>query len=82
MGLTPTNNALEILRQAGRNLKCQYVGEKVKQGTEYINHSMFLGNEADMLLHMKNLQAYLKENPGDIDTRISLAFLKMMFPGN
>ncbi len=80
--ISPINKASETFLKAGRDLNCQYVAKKVKPGTEYVNHSGFLGNEADMRLHMKNLQAYLKENPGDIDTRISLAFLKMMFPGN
>ena len=78
MGLSPLNAKDALLHIVG-GMKCQPVGRKVKQGTEYINHSMLLG-DADMRLHMEKLRKYLTENPGDIDTRISLAFLEKMFP--
>jgi hypothetical protein len=80
--IPPIYKARDTLLKAGRNLRCQYVGEKVKPGTEYVNHSGFLGNEADMQLHMKNLQDYLEKNPGDIETRISLANLEEIFGKN
>ena len=78
MGLSPLNAKDALLHIVG-GMKCQPVGRKVKQGTEYINHSMFLGDEAGMRLHMKNLQEYLKNNPGDMETRISLANLERIF---
>ena len=78
--IPPINKARDTLLKAGRDLKCQYVGQKVKQGTEYIDHSLLLGNEADMRLHMEKLRKYLTENPGDMETRISLANLEKMFP--
>lgn len=81
MGLVLNGKRISPITKAGEKIKRIPVAKKVKPETEYVGHSM-LGDEADMRLHMKNLQAYLKENPGDIDTRISLAFLKMMFPGN
>lgn len=88
MGLSPLKakdalllNAKDALLHIVGGMKCQPVGRKVKQGTEYIDHSI-LGDEADMRLHMKNLREYLKENPGDIETRISLANLEEIFGKN
>lgn len=72
-------NTLEIFRKAAENMRCKPEGEIVPKGTEYIDHSMFLGNEADMRLHMEKLREYLMNNPGDMETRISLANLERMF---
>lgn len=79
MGLLPTNDTLGILRKAAGNMGCKPEGKIVQKGTEYIDHSGLLGDEADMRLHMKNLRKYLEKNPGDIETRISLANLERMF---
>ena len=72
-------NTLEIFRKAAENMRCKPEGEIVPKGTEYINHSGLLGNESDLRLHIEKLEEYLKKNPGDMETRISLANLKNMF---
>ena len=80
MELLPTNDTLGILRKSAENMKkCKPEGKIVPKGTEYIDHSGLLGNESDLRLHIKKLEEYLKDNPGDMETRISLANLKNMF---
>ena len=80
MGLVLNRKRIPPINKA-KNVK-EPVVKKVTPGTEYVNHSGFLGNEADMRLHMKNLQDYLKENPGDMDIRVSLANLEEIFGKN
>jgi len=70
------NNATKVLKEL--RVKAPYVGKTVKPGTEYVDHSLLVGDKKNIQMHIAKLEKYLKKNPNDIEVRTQVSKLKEM----
>jgi len=59
-----------------QNVSCKPQGKTIPKEIQYVDHSLLMGNIKDISLHIKKLEAYLKENPNNVEVRQQLASLK------
>ena len=84
-GITNYSANYSISCRGGRNIPkrlprfAAYAGKPIPEDKQYFDHSLLLGNQADMKLHIRKLEKYLSENPDDIEVRNQLEKLREMF---
>ena len=55
---------------------CKPQGKTIPKEIQYVDHSLLMDAKKDISLHIKKLEAYLKENPNNMEVRQQLASLK------
>ena len=55
---------------------CKPQGKTIPKEIQYVDHSLLLDTKKDISLHIKKLEAYLKENPNNMEVRQQIAALK------
>ena len=55
---------------------CKPQGKIIPKEIQYVDHSLLIGDKKDISLHIKKLEAYLKENPNNVEVRQQIVVLK------
>ena len=71
MGKTAKNMGTSMQKAS-----CKPQGKTIPKEIQYVDHSLLMGDIKDISLHIKKLEAYLKENPNNVEVRQQLASLK------
>lgn len=71
LGKTAKNMGTSI-----QNVSCKPQGKTIPKEIQYVDHSLLMGDIKDISVHIKKLEAYLKENPNNVEVRQQLASLK------
>ena len=73
------NFPLSHLHKSLKSFKAPYLSAPVKPRAKYIDHSLLVGNNADIKIHIHKLEKYLETHPNDIEVKTQIEKLKEIF---